>query len=81
MKKRDYNNWGLSHLDSKKRRRLRRRVLERDGGRCTECGATERLQLHHVIPYRISQCNKPDNLLTLCDACHRALHKRARKAA
>ena len=51
----------------------RRRILKRDGA-CV-CGATEKLHVHHVIPFRMfddpNQANDDDNLVALCPPCHR----------
>ena len=58
-------------------RALRKKVLERDGYQCRECGATAEesgypLEIHHIIPpkgnrelfYDINNC------VTLCKCCH-----------
>ena len=50
---------------------LQRRVFERDGYMCQGCGATEgRLVTHHIVPYRETQDNSIENLVTLCQSCH-----------
>ena len=43
---------------------------------CQHCGKTasengRALDVHHIIPYRISKDNQPSNLVTLCRACHK----------
>lgn len=53
--------------------KLRAHVRQRDGG-CRRCGATTRLEVHHVIPLSRGGTNDPDNLVTLCRTCHRASH-------
>ena len=52
------------------------RVLDRDGHRCraAACGATRFLEVHHRIPRSRGGSNRPDNLITLCSACHQATH-------
>jgi hypothetical protein len=54
---------------------IRRRVLARDGRACVECGSTERLHVHHVVPFRMfadeDRANHESNLVTLCAPCHR----------
>lgn len=57
-------------------RATRRLVQQRDGYRCVVCGATERLEVHHIVPRRLGGSNDPVNLVTLCAACHRR-HDRA----
>lgn len=55
------------HTEWKTYRRL---ALERDGYKCTRCGGTDRIQVHHINPYRYSQSHELSNLTTLCRSCH-----------
>ena len=48
------------------------------GDCCENCGTTERLQIHHVNGMRHN--NLPENMQTLCIACHAAHHHAARRA-
>ncbi|MBU2502514.1 HNH endonuclease [bacterium] len=59
--------------------RVRRRVLARDGHRCQGPGCTNTrfLEVHHVLPRARGGTNRPDNLITLCSACHRHIHEKA----
>jgi len=61
--------------------RLRRTVLARDGHRCRAkgCGHTQHLQVHHIQPIGAGGKTMPDNLITLCSRCHRALHEGERE--
>jgi hypothetical protein len=56
---------------------VRRKVMARDGYRCRTpgCGAARFLEVHHVVPRAEGGSNKPDNLVTLCSACHRLSHE------
>jgi RNA-directed DNA polymerase len=45
----------------------RNQALIRDNHRCTQCGSTEELEVHHLKP---SGGNRLDNLQTLCQKCH-----------
>ena len=55
-------------------------IRERDKV-CQHCGKTPEqnkraLDIHHIIPYRISKDNSPSNLIALCRVCHKkADHK------
>ena len=49
---------------------IRIAVLARDNHRCTQCGSTKQLQIHHCHPRRQNGTNKMDNLQTLCKDCH-----------
>lgn len=59
-------------------RKLREKVLDRDHHRCTNCGRTTDLQVHHLDPgVRWRDHSTPDaelvpmsRLLTLCRDCH-----------
>jgi len=48
-------------------------VIARDG-RCQECGATEDLQAHHVVPLSAGGENDPSNGIALCPNCHARKH-------
>lgn len=52
-------------------------VLQRDGNKCLNCNATEKLEAHHIQNFK----NHPDlifileNGITLCSSCHAYIHK------
>lgn len=51
--------------------RIRKLIYARDNFECQLCGKHGgKLQCHHIIPFRISQDNSPENLITLCPSCH-----------
>lgn len=49
---------------------FRAMALERDDYKCVICGSTDRIQVHHKIPYRYSKSHNLNNLITLCRSCH-----------
>ncbi len=67
-------------------RRQRKAAIQRDGGCCRRCAATESLNgyaldVHHITPFRkfdyvrgendnYKQANELSNLITLCRECH-----------
>ncbi len=58
---------------------VRQYVLHRDGYECRNCGGcstkTKPVKLHiHHIESRTTGSNRPDNLITLCEHCHRDYH-------
>lgn len=66
-------NWRGGHSDYRGPdwEQQRKLALARDNHACQHCGATEcGLQVHHVVPFRISHDNALTNLLTLCPSCH-----------
>ena len=48
----------------------RQSILDRDSRRCQKCGRTFALELHHIKAVMNGGDNDPDNLITLCYACH-----------
>lgn len=56
---------------------VRRAVLRRDHGRCRVPGCRNAtfLDVHHIVPRAEGGLHHADNLLTVCCAHHRALHR------
>jgi len=61
----------------------REKALERDGRRCRICKHDEDLNVHHKVPLRNFDRDRPrwheranslDNLITLCRSCHSRVH-------
>jgi len=38
---------------------------------CACCGGRKHLQVHHIIPFRLTRDNSQTNLIPLCRACHK----------
>jgi 5-methylcytosine-specific restriction endonuclease McrA len=49
--------------------KLRREMIA-EHGKCASCGVTEKLSVHHMIPWRLTHDNRPENLVVLCRPCH-----------
>ncbi len=52
---------------------IRKKIYERDQWTCQDCGKHcegREIQCHHIIPYKETQDNSEDNLVTLCVSCH-----------
>lgn len=75
---------GLDRKQKKEKieKKIREKVVERDGSACQMCGLVDRygnpgwdipgkLAIHHIIPNGPAD---PDNLITLCKYCHSAVH-------
>lgn len=40
---------------------------------CALCGTTKRLQVHHIVPWRVHRNNSKTNLIPLCVKCHKEI--------
>jgi hypothetical protein len=49
---------------------IRRRIYERDGRKCRECGAEHGLSIDHIIPVTKGGNSTDDNLQVLCLGCN-----------
>ena len=52
---------------------VKEEVLRKCGYRCINCGSTEELELHHVMPLEIGGNDIPSNMVVLCYDCHKAV--------
>ena len=53
----------------------RAHALDRDNYTCQRCGKKHiRLEVHHIIFRSLGGNDELDNLITLCEKCHKALH-------
>ena len=57
-------------------KKIRARILERDGWRCTTCSKAGAMEVHHVRHVRHGGDDSDDNLVSLCAACHLEVHRR-----
>lgn len=69
----------LHHQKGRANDETRFRIKQRDGNKCTECGSTVNLEIHHIVPRRLGGGNTDDNLVTLCKTCHAKTEKISRR--
>lgn len=50
-------------------------ILDRDNHTCVECGATDHLEVHHMVHRKYGGEHTEDNLITLCWICHAEKHR------
>lgn len=51
---------------------MRDKVMQRDGFACAYCGATEHLEVDHVVPLSRGGANTERNLVIACRSCNAA---------
>ena len=51
-------------------RKIKRRIIRRDGNKCKRCGTNKYLTAHHVKPRSDGGETIDRNLITLCYKCH-----------
>lgn len=57
--------------------KIRKSIIERDNYSCRICNKDYELHVHHIDYNRMN--NSTSNLVTLCEPCHRAVHREGYK--
>lgn len=47
----------------------------RDGYICQACGSTSKPEGHHMFDYQFGGAANVDNIVTLCQKCHKQVHR------
>jgi RNA-directed DNA polymerase len=63
--------WGGAQYYGEDWTDVRAQVLERDERRCRVCGKQDRVEVHHIRPWKPGMAHELPNLITLCGTCHR----------
>lgn len=63
-----------NYLKSPQWQTLRTERLKKDGFKCQHCGTGKNLRVHHVHYPGELGTESLDDLITLCDQCHREVH-------
>ncbi len=72
-------NWKEDKPPTRPNKNYTKRIKERDNFHCRICGYSEELQVHHIVPWHLTQDNSRENLVTLCRGCHKKMHDLLRK--
>jgi len=74
-------NWhgGMSFYHGEDWNRIKMEIFKRDNFKCQLCGSNKIIQVHHIVPYRICQDHKEENLITLCQFHHRKVENHLRR--
>lgn len=54
--------------------RYKDEVLRQHNYKCVNCGTTENLRIHHIVPVAVGGTDNITNLIPLCLSCHEAIH-------
>lgn len=77
-----FNREYKDYLQSNAWKSIRKRVIKRDGGKCTKCGNPPKkhnwLEVHH-LHYGNFGCEQLEDLVTLCRLCHVEHHRAINK--
>lgn len=59
---------------------MRKKAIIRDNNKCTVCGKSDELEVHHLIKLKTfknpNDANYLDNLKTVCNSCHKDLESK-----
>lgn len=53
---------------------FRSALEEMHGVKCLNCGTTEHIEWHHIVPLACGGTNNKENIIPLCHCCHMAVH-------
>jgi len=57
----------------------KRAIIKAAGGKCTRCGTTEKLTLHHIVPLCEGGTDDEDNFMILCEKHQQKFHGTEKK--
>ena len=60
-------NWASRYVSDKTRKEL----MEKAGHKCPQCGATDNLEIDHIVPISRGGDGRMENLQVLCRSCNR----------
>jgi HNH endonuclease len=49
---------------------VKKEVMSRDRERCIVCRGQDKIEIDHILPFRVGGWHAPENLRLLCDTCH-----------
>lgn len=78
MARRRHSTRYTSYLRSPAWFALRAAHLARYGSDCKACGKSEKIHLHHKTYDNLGH-ERPNELVALCESCHRGVHRYAKE--
>ena len=72
--------WSYEARRSSRYKKWKSDVLKRDKNKCQKCGSFDNLVVHHIKPFsrNIELRYDVNNGITLCQNCHKEVHKNER---
>lgn len=52
---------------------IKAKIISLYGDKCINCGSSEEIEFHHVVPLEIGGNDTPENIVPLCYSCHKAV--------
>ena len=81
-KSREY--WSIHATGRERRSSLNRKwakaVYDRDGNKCQNCGTNQKLNAHHIVPWKEDEDLRFElsNGITYCASCHHSIEKKGK---
>lgn len=76
LKFKKIKSWGYQRGFNYRFSSRKEAVMNRDSYTCQICGAKHiRLEVHHIVYRSKGGTDDEDNLITLCESCHKKIHK------
>ena len=57
-----------------RKRSFRDNMVQQLDSVCFNCGSTEQIEYHHIVPLHLGGSNRLTNIVPLCYRCHKAAH-------
>lgn len=57
---------------------FRNKLKDTAGNICVNCGTTEHIEYHHIVPLKNGGTNKLTNIVPLCEGCHYKAHDKTK---
>lgn len=51
-----------------------RKIIKNENDVCLNCGSSDNIEYHHVVPLKLGGTNRLTNIVPLCHKCHKAAH-------
>lgn len=56
------------------KRIFKEELIQKLGKTCANCGSTDKIEYHHIVPLVLGGTNNLSNIVPLCKVCHLKAH-------